>query len=60
MRAKEPKTKPQAAAQWNEKGQLLEPINYREWIYVGSPLTPNGMNNGKAAFPEFHNAYIDP
>lgn len=35
-------------------------MNYREWIYVGTPLTPNDMNNGKAAFPEFHNVYIDP
>ena len=51
---------PKAAAQWNEKGELLQPVNYREWIYVGTPLTPNDMNDGKAAFPEFHNVYIDP
>jgi hypothetical protein len=51
---------PQAAAQWNDKGELLRPVNYREWIYVGTPLTPNDMNDGKAAFPEFHNVYIDP
>jgi len=41
-------------------GQLERPTNYREWVYVGTPLTPNDMNNGKAAFPEFHNVYIDP
>lgn len=41
-------------------GELERPIGYREWIYVGTPLTPNDMNNGKAAFPEFHNVYIDP
>ena len=23
-------------------------------------MTPNDMNDGKAAFPEFHNVYIDP
>ena len=28
--------------------------------FVGTPLTPNDMNNGKAPFPEFHNVYIDP
>ena len=27
---------------------------------MGTPVTPNDMNNGKAAFPEFHNVYIDP
>lgn len=41
-------------------GQLERPTGYREWIYVGTPVTPNDMNNGKAAFPEFHNVYIDP
>ena len=43
-----------------KNGQLERPTGYREWIYVGTPLTPNDMNNGKAAFPEFHNVYIDP
>lgn len=41
-------------------GQLERPTGYREWVYVGTPLTPNDMNDGKAAFPEFHNVYIDP
>ena len=41
-------------------GQLERPNGFREWIYVGTPLTPNDMNDGKAAFPEFHNVYIDP
>ena len=43
-----------------DKGQLQRPSGYREWVYVGTPLTPNEFNNGKAAFPEFHNVYIDP
>jgi len=42
------------------KGELERPLGYREWVYVGTPVTPNDMNNGKAAFPEFHNVYIDP
>ena len=51
----------QAADYFNfSKGQLERPTNYREWVYVGTPVTPNDMNNGKAAFPEFHNVYIDP
>lgn len=41
-------------------GQLERPTGYREWIYVGTPVTPNDMNDGKAPFPEFHNVYIDP
>ena len=41
-------------------GELLRPTGYREWIYVGTPVTPNDMNDGKAAFPEHHNVYIDP
>lgn len=41
-------------------GELTRPTGYREWIYVGTPVTPNDMNNGKAAFPELHNVYIDP
>jgi len=42
------------------KGKLERPTGYREWVYVGTPVTPNELNNGKAAFPEFHNVYIDP
>lgn len=41
-------------------GELVRPTDFRSWVYVGTPLTPNDMNNGKAAFPEFHNVYIDP
>ena len=41
-------------------GELKRPTGYREWVYVGTPVTPNDMNNGKAAFPEHHNVYIDP
>ena len=41
-------------------GELEQPTGYRQWVYVGTPVTPNDMNNGKAAFPEFHNVYIDP
>lgn len=43
-----------------KSGQLERPTGFREWIYVGTPVTPNDMNGGKAAFPEFHNVYIDP
>lgn len=47
-------------AHFNKDGELLTPRNYREWIFVGSPVTPKDMNDGNPAFPEFHNVYIDP
>ena len=43
---------------FNDAGELIQPTGYREWIFVGTPVTPNDMNNGKAAFPEFHAVYI--
>ncbi len=45
---------------FNAAGELVRPENYFEWVYVGSPLTPNALNGGEAAFPEFHNVFIQP
>lgn len=53
-------TEGKAAAVFREDGTLERPRGYRSWIFTGAPLTPNDMNNGKAAFPEFHSVYIDP
>ncbi len=50
----------QADAYEMKDGKLERPTGYREWVYVGTPVTPNDMNDGKAAFPEHHNVYIDP
>jgi hypothetical protein len=47
-------------AKFDKEGNLARPEGFREWIYVGTPLTPNDMNKGKAPFPEFHSVYIDP
>jgi len=46
--------------EFNDQGELLRPKDYRSWVYVGTPLTPNELNNGNAPFPEFHSVYIDP
>ena len=43
-----------------EGGDLIRPTGYRTWVYIGTPVTPNELNGGKAAFPEMHNVYIDP
>ena len=45
---------------FTRSGELVRPTGYRKWVYVGTPLTPNDMNRGKAPFPEFHSVYIDP
>ncbi len=46
--------------QFDAKGELVRPTGYRKWTYVGTPLTPHDLNDGKAPFPEFHNVYINP
>ncbi|MGI9433455.1 MAG: cytochrome P460 family protein [Geminicoccaceae bacterium] len=47
-------------AAFTAEGAVKIPQNWREWIYVGTPLTPNALNGGEAPFPEFHNVYIEP
>jgi hypothetical protein len=49
-----------SVAKFDADGNLLRPVGYREWVFVGTPLTPNELNNGMAPFPEFHAVYIDP
>ncbi|MGI9417263.1 MAG: cytochrome P460 family protein [Geminicoccaceae bacterium] len=36
------------------------PDGFREWVFLGAPLTPNGLNGGEAGFPEFHHVYVEP
>jgi len=48
------------SATFASDGQVNIPTNWRNWIFIGTPLTPNALNNGKAPFPEFHNVYIEP
>ncbi len=45
---------------YGAEGAVYRPANWREWVYVGTPLTPNELNDGEAAFPEFHNVYVEP
>ena len=46
--------------EYTASGDLILPKDFHEWVYVGSPLTPNALNGGMANFPEFHNVYIEP
>lgn len=58
--AEQPATGKKVYAAYSEEGALLRPADHREWVFIGAPVTPNDLNDGKAAFPEFHNVYIDP
>src|SRR5262247_3471537 len=52
--------RPRYLPEYTDSGDLVLPKNFHEWIYVGSPLTPNALNGGQAGFPEYHNVYIEP
>ena len=45
---------------WTAKGELVLPSNHHQWVFLGSPLTPNALNGGAAGFPEYHNVYVQP
>lgn len=51
----------QSAAVFDSQGRMKvpNPAVFRRWVFVGAPLTPNGLNNGKANFPEIHDVYIE-
>ena len=55
---------------WNKDGTVQVPTGFRKWVFVGAPLTPEGLNNGKfncdqptgctkSNFPEYHHVYIE-
>ena len=53
-------TKGRYLPEYTKDGDLVLPKNWRSWVYVGSPLTPDGLNDNKEGFPEYHNVYIEP
>src|SRR5262245_44598464 len=40
-------------------GKVKLPTGFRNWVFVGAPLKPKGLNNGMAGFPEYHNVYVE-
>ena len=56
----DPLIRSQQLPQYTASGELKLPTNWREWIFVGDPFTPNALNGGHAGFPEYHNVYIEP
>lgn len=53
-------TSAKAWAEFTADGKVKQPVGYRKWVFIGTPVTPNDMNDGEASFPEFHNVYMDP
>ena len=49
----------QSTVVFDSEGKLKLPTGIRRWVFVGAPLTPNGLNNGKAGFPEYHHVYVE-
>ena len=44
---------------FTKDGDLVLPTGFREWVFMGGPITPNSLNGGEAPFPEFHDVYIE-
>jgi hypothetical protein len=61
----------QSAVVFNADGTMQLPTGFRKWVFVGAPLTPEGLNDGKyncnaggtnctrSNFPEYHHVYIE-
>lgn len=57
-----PQAEAKEHAKFDKDGNLIQPkdFEWRKWMYVGTPVTPNSLNPPEAPFPEFHNVYMDP
>src|SRR4029077_5031295 len=61
----------QSSVVFNADGTVQVPTGFRKWVFVGAPLTPEGLNNGKyncdadgknctkSNFPKYHHVYIE-
>ena len=61
----------QSTVVFNADGTVQVPTGFRKWVFVGAPLTPEGLNDGKyncnaggtnctkSNFPEYHHVYIE-
>jgi hypothetical protein len=48
-----------SSAVFEPDGKVRLPTGFRSWVFVGAPLTPNGLNQGEAGFPEYHHVYVE-
>ena len=51
---------PAAVVEFTPDGKLKQPVGYRKWVHVGTPVTPKDMNDGDESISEFHAVYMDP
>jgi len=61
----------QSSVVFNADGTVQLPTGFRKWVFLGAPLTPEGLNNGKyncdaagenftkSNFPEYHHVYVE-
>jgi len=60
----------QSPVVFNADGTMQVPTGFRKWVFVGAPLPPEGLNNGRyncneptgctrSNFPEYHHVYIE-
>jgi hypothetical protein len=61
----------QSSVVFDADGAVQLPTGFRKWVFVGAPLTPEGLNDGKfncdasgmnctkSNFPEYHHVYIE-
>jgi hypothetical protein len=49
---------PAALVEFTLDGKLKQPVGYRKWVHVGTPLTPKELNDDEVS--EFHAVYMDP
>src|SRR5580700_1675275 len=60
----------QSSVVFNADGTVQVPTGFRKWVFVGAPLTPEGLNDGKyncdqpggctrSNFPEYHHVYVE-
>ena len=49
---------PAAVVEFTLDGKLKQPVGYRKWVHVGTPLTPKELNDDEVS--EFHAVYMDP
>jgi hypothetical protein len=47
-------------ARFDADGATAIPEGFREWPFLGAPLTPDALNGGAAGFPEYHHVYLEP
>lgn len=49
---------PAALVEFTADGKLKQPVGYRKWVCIGTPVTPRELNADEVS--EFHAVYIDP